>query len=285
MDHEPGPGKMEAALREKVRSDEAAFSASSRPKDTLWDHLVRVARIAERLGRGEGLDPELCRLAGLFHDAGKFAGGTYHRDERSEEEESVAVLQELATSHGIPRPSIDEAAYAIMQLYCDEPGTSPLAGVVFDADNLDKLGRLGVANYFIKAGLHGRGLSPDLLYRLTVELTYAHHAPDCFRTPTGIALAKKHAEETMDFYRRFLYTLREEGLFDFSIEEVEFQGLCLQVVAPPACACGGRLDRRVWSETGMKCIEVHLEHRCTGCGFEHRIRFCQPRLIGRAPGA
>jgi uncharacterized protein len=118
-----------------------------------------------------------------------------------------------------------------------------------------------------------------------VELTYAHHAPDCFRTSSGTAMAKKHAADTLDFYRRFLASLREEGLYDFRIEEVAFEDLSLQVVAPEACPCGGKLERRLWREKGMKCTEVHLEHRCAGCEAAHRIRFCKPRLVRRPPRA
>ncbi len=57
-----------------------------------------------------------------------------------------------------------------------------MAAVLFDADNLDKLGPLGVANYFVKIGLRGRGISTSSILRLTVELTYARHAPRCLAT-------------------------------------------------------------------------------------------------------
>src|SRR3990172_1828287 len=69
---------MEAELRERVRSDEAMYGSRETKTDSLWGHLERVAGFAEKLGIEEGLDPVACRLAGLFHDAGKFAGGSYH---------------------------------------------------------------------------------------------------------------------------------------------------------------------------------------------------------------
>ena len=61
---------LEEALRDHVRHEEAAADQRGRTADSLWDHLLRAARIAEQLGRAEGLDPATCRLAALFHDAG-----------------------------------------------------------------------------------------------------------------------------------------------------------------------------------------------------------------------
>ena len=271
---------MEAALRERIRRDEAQFSASKQGStDSLWGHSKRVAVWTERLGREEGLDPALCRMAGLFHDAGKFAGGRYHEDDRPEEEAAVALLLEMGHAFHAPLPMVEEAASAIQELYRDDPDPSPLAKVLFDADNLEKLGYLGVANYFIKTGLRGSGLSQEGLYKITVELTYAHNASKSFWTSYGRGLARERAEESIAYFRRLLDTLRDDGLFDFRIEEEHFDGLRLLVAAPLTCNCGRRLRRSMWSEKGIKCTEVHLEHGCPDCGSLHHLRFCRPRLI------
>ncbi len=169
-------------------------------------------------------------------------------------------------------------ADAILQLYRDDPEPSPLARVLFDADNLDKLGPLGVANYFAKVGLRGGGVSPKTLHRLTVELTYARHAPKCLLTESGRQLARQRASETIHFVTDLIRTLREDGLYDFRIEEVDFNGLTLDVVSPAACPCGGKLGRLIWEVPGMKCSEIHLKHSCEACGKSQEIRFCRPRL-------
>jgi len=271
-----GDTPWEEDLRERIRTDEAAYSST----DSLWDHLLRVAKIAERLGREEGLDPALCRMAGLFHDAGKFTGGHYHEGDRPEEEDSVVLLKELAQSHKIPNREVELVAEAIIQLYRDDSTPSPLGKVLYDADNLDKLGRLGVANFFIKAGLRGRGVSPAQLYKLTVELTHVHHISDYLWTESGRALAKERAAQSKRFHIHLLDELREDGLYDFKIEEVEFEGVHLQVVSTGVCECSRKLDRRIWSEKGLKCKEIHLEHSCSLCGVISRLRFCRPRGLG-----
>lgn len=265
-------------LRELVRREENLYGRGDTTTDSLWDHLQRVSRLAERLGRAEGVDPFACRLAGLFHDAGKFSRGGYHQDDRPEEEHSVACLRELGGKHGLDPELINRVAEAIRQLYRDDAEPSPLARVLFDADNLDKLGPLGVANYFAKIGLRGRGVSPATLCRLTVELTYARHAPRCMATRSGRDLARLRAPATIRFIDELIDTLREDGLYDLRVEDVDFNGVVLAVVSPAACECGGDLKRRIWEVSGIKCSEIHLRHECATCGKGRELKLCRPRL-------
>jgi 5'-deoxynucleotidase YfbR-like HD superfamily hydrolase len=267
------------ALCRHVRQEEAAYGGGDRAPDSLWDHLLRTAAIAQRLGRSEGLADDTCRLAGLFHDAGKLHQGRLHDDDQPEEVHSVALLHEMAASHGLPEAQVAEVAEAILQLYRDDPQPDPLARVLFDADNLDKLGPLGVANFFIKRGLRGRGISTRVLHRFTVELTYARHAPACMQTRAGRAWARQYAPQTTALLRSLLAQLRDYGAAEYTIEEIEHEGLVLEVVSPLGCDCGGRLQRTIWQEAGLKCTEIHLAHTCSACGDRHQLRFCRPRLM------
>ncbi len=269
---------LEQQLRDRIRADEAAAGREGRGHDSLWDHVSRVAAIARRLGEEEGVDSELCRLAGLFHDAGKFGAGRYHGDDLPEESRSVMVLRELAEDHGVSSATVDAVADAIEQLYRDDPDPTPLAQVLFDADNLDKLGPLGAANYFVKAGLRGRGIGEGVLARVTVELTYARHAPQSLLSGAGRRLAAIRAPQTVQYFHDLLDQLREDGLADLRIETVDHDGFTLDLVVPPACRCGAPLHRRIWDVAGMKCTEIHVEHSCAACGRSRELRFCRPRL-------
>jgi len=269
---------IEHDLCRHVRQAEASLSASRPASDTLWDHLLRVARLAQRLGRDEGLEPGACRLAGLFHDAGKFAGGRLHHDQQPEEERSVELLRLLAQEHGTPEQVVEPVAAAILQLYRSPEQPSPLARVLFDADNLDKLGPLGVANFFVKAGLRGDGISRATLFRLTVELTYSHHAAGCMYTASGRDLARRRAAETDRFLHGLLKALKADGLHDFSVRQIRHKDLDIEVVEPRSCTCGHRLSRRIWDEQGVKCTEIHLQHFCSACGERHELHFCRPRF-------
>jgi hypothetical protein len=118
---------IEDSLRDYVRREETAADQGDRIVDSLWDHLLRTAAITEQLGRSEGLDPSTCRLAALFHDAGKFHKGQRHRDSEPEEKRSVEVLGRFAQSHGIPESRVAEISEAILQLYRCDPEPTPLA--------------------------------------------------------------------------------------------------------------------------------------------------------------
>ena len=269
---------IEDALRDHVRREEEAAEQGGRTADSLWDHLCRTAVIAEQLGRAEGLDPATCRLAALFHDAGKFRRGERHGDSRPEEEHSAEVLRRLAASHGIPESLVEEIGEAILQLYRCDPEPTPLAKVLFDADNLEKLGFLGVANFFVKRGLRGGGISPEFMAQFTVELTYARHAVGCMQTESGRAWARRRAPQTQSFFTSLLDQLREDGLADLVIKELDLDGFPIDAVIPRACSCSKPLIPEMWQDEGIKCQKIHLVHACRDCGERYEVRFCRPRL-------
>ena len=275
---------IERSLRAHVQREEAAAGQTDRKVDSLWNHLVRTARIAEQLGRAEGIDPSTCRLAALFHDAGKFHQGKLHGDSVPEEQHSVEVLAHLAERHGIPADQVAEISEAILQLYRGDPEPTPLAKVLFDADNLDKLGYLGAANFFVKRGLRGRGISRSFMVQFTVELTYARHAVGYMQTEAGQDWARRRAPQTQNFFTLLLDQLREDGLADLVIKELEFDGLLIDAVVPSACSCGRALVPEISQKEGIKCRKIHLVHACRDCDERYEVRFCRPRLANAEEG-
>jgi hypothetical protein len=269
---------IEDSLREHVQREESAADHGDRTVDSLWDHLCRTAEIAEQLGRTEGLDSFTCRLGALFHDAGKFHRGQRHGDSEPEEKRSVEVFVQFAQTHGIPERQVAEISEAILQLYRCDPEPTPLAKVLFDADNLEKLGYLGVANFFVKRGLRGGGISPEFMAQFTVELTYARHAVGCMQTESGRDWARRRAPQTQSFFRSLLDQLREDGLADLVINELEFDGLAIDAVVPSTCSCGRGLVPEIWQDEGIKCRKIHLVHACPDCDDRYEVRFCRPRL-------
>lgn len=267
-------------LTQYIQREEAAFGASRNVPNTLMGHLERVAAHAVRLARAEGVDPFQAELAGLFHDAGKFRAGQYHEGDVPEEEHSIEVLRELWAKGCLEQSIITPVVTAIRQLYRDDPELTPLSKVLFDADNLDKLGLLGIANYFVKSGLRGQGITEDTIIRLTIELTYARYASRGLYTRTARTLAEKRSADTIKFIHDLLAALKEDGLLDASIERTNVADLELEYIAPVACRCGSGIQTRTWVEKGVKCTEIHLELSCPACGKSHKLRFCRPRLVG-----
>ena len=270
---------LEIQLQQFIQHEEEHYHTKSiELTDSLWSHSIRVAALAEKIGLQEGIDPTACRLAGLFHDAGKFFNGAYRSGTVIEEDGSVRVLYKIVEGKGIRQELVDQVAEAILDMYSEDRQLSLLGKILFDADNLDKLGLSGVGNFLIKAGLRGRGLNHSLLYRTGVELTYARYAPETMMTQTGRELAAEKAPQTIDFYHRLLDSLKDDGLFDFNIVEVPYQGVILDIVEPSLCTCGGQTDRRIWAVADLKCRKIHVRHRCNCCDYVHKLEFCRPRL-------
>jgi hypothetical protein len=153
-----------------------------------------------------------------------------------------------------------------------------LARVLFDADNLEKLGYLGVANFFVKRGLRGRGVSPEFMAQFTVELTYARHAEGCMQTEAGREWARRRAPQTQSFFRSLLDQLREDGLADLVIKELDLDGFPIDAVVPRVCSCSKSLVPEMWQDEGIKCQKIHLVHACRDCGERYEVSFCRPRL-------
>ncbi len=270
------PG-LHQTLRELMDRDESQLATESGPPSTLFAHALRVATIARQLAQASpGVSPEDAYLAGLFHDAGKFSGGRYHEGEVAEEELSMAVARRVLPEFGFGADLSDRVATAIRDLY-QESNPGLLTRIVHDADNLDKLGFSGVANFFIKSGLRGRGLGPDLLFKISVELTYARQATRALLTAAGRALATQRAAQSERFFLQLLAELSDDGLFDFTTSTVTFDGVELVLVKPVRCECGGEFDTTVASQPTFKCTELHVCFACNRCPEEHWLRFCRPR--------
>ncbi len=267
-------------LSSLIRKEEASYEGSPNEPDTLMGHLERVAAYAVCLASKEGIDPLRAELAGLFHDAGKFHGGKYHEDDKPEEEYSIEVLHQLAEDDVLSPDIIEDVADAIRQLYRDDFKQTPLSMILFDADNLDKIGLIGIANYFIKSGLRGRGITTEMITDLTVELTYARYAARRFYTKTGRALAERRSTDTIHFIHHFLATFKEDGLFEARIEHARVSDVELEVVTPSACHCGAAMEiKQTWIEQGVKCTEIHLEIACSSCANKQKIKFCRPMFV------
>ena len=147
------------------------------PSEFLLEHSRRTAAIAHKISGTEGIDSFLPALVALYHDAGKFHGGEYHNDNIPEEEHAAVLAERMLTEFGVERSGIEAVLEALRALYDDRlPFVGPCR-VVRDADQLDKLGSLGVGAFFTKAALRGRGLIDALVQTASRELTYALAAP------------------------------------------------------------------------------------------------------------
>ena len=73
--------------------------------------------------------------------------------------------------------------------------------------------------------------------------------------------------------------MRENGLADLAIKELEFDGLLIVAVVPSTCGCGRALVPEIHQKEGIKCQKIHLVHAWRDCDERYEVRFCRPRLV------
>jgi uncharacterized protein len=121
-----------------------------------FDHVLRVYRLAERIGQAEGANIAVVRTATLLHDiarpdqdAGQVADHALEGARRAR--------QILA---GQPSQFVDAVAHAIEahRFRVDRPPQTLEARVLYDADKLDAIGAVGIARAFSYGAHHGQRL-------------------------------------------------------------------------------------------------------------------------------
>lgn len=263
--------------------------AGQAPSKFLLEHSRRAAAIALKISGMEAVDGFIPALVALYHDAGKFHDGEYHKDDVPEEEHAAVLAEKMLTEFGVGRGDIETVLTALRALYNDRlPCVGPCR-IVQDADRLDKLGALGVGAFFTKAALRGRDLVDALVNALSRELTYALAAPRSMFTETGKTLAAKQAAKTIAFFDDLLGDLESWGIASFErrtiLLEEDFRtrdgasmpSMEVTIVMPRACPhCKGSLPLTHWRGRGVKCEKLTARFACEGCGYARETSFCLP---------
>jgi uncharacterized protein len=121
-----------------------------------FDHVLRVLRLAERIGTELGADLEILRAAALLHDAAGAAPGP-GGGRLTHEQASAAFAADVLRDEGWPEDRIQHVVHCIRShryRSVEEPATLE-AQILFDADKLDVVGAFGIARtigYAIQAG-------------------------------------------------------------------------------------------------------------------------------------
>lgn len=146
-----------------ITIEEARCCYSGKDAAHDFEHVVRVLRLAERIGEAEGANMEVLRAAVLLHDVARVAedeGGPCHA------ETGAQRAREILAGH--PRAAVEAVAHAIAThrfRSTDVPLTLE-AKILYDADKLDAIGAIGVARAYAIAGRHGQ--------RLWATVSHAH---------------------------------------------------------------------------------------------------------------
>ncbi|MGC2776737.1 MAG: HD domain-containing protein [Bradyrhizobium sp.] len=284
------PG-LHARIETTLVEAEARYNRESNqaPSSFLLEHTRRTAAIAHKISGMEGVDSFLPVLVALYHVAGKFHDGGYHKDDIPEEEHAAVLAERMLAEFGVERSDIEAVLAALRALYDDRLPCVGACRIVQDADRLDKLGALGVGAFFTKATLRGRGLIDALVHTLSRELTYALAAPRSMFTQTGRTLAAKQAAKTIAFFDDLLSDLESWGIASFERRTIVLEeDFCTRdgasvpkmevtIVMPRACPdCESLLALTHRRERGVKCEKLIARFACAACGDALETSFCLP---------
>ncbi len=261
-----------------IQESEKSFNDDA-PRFTtnfLWDHSFRVGKIAYKLALKEGIDPLVPTIAAILHDAGKFVLGKYHDDEISEEEHSSSVAQKLLVNSGLSKNDIEAVKTAIYALYNEKLECNINCKIVYDADRLEKLGPLGIANFFTKMTLRGANLSSSILKNLSRELTYTAAAPNTMLTKTGKELARTRSQKALLYFDELLEEFAYYDFGRFQVKEFEIEvDQKVTLVIPEKChKCNGEYSVQLSKEMGIKCEKVIVNYSCNKCEQKYKTEFC-----------
>ena len=156
-----------------------------------FGHILRVYRMAERIGTAEGADVEILRAAALLHDS-RGSAPDFDGNVRAEHHEvSASFASEVLTAKGWPKEKIQAVQHCIRAHRFRNKGETPEtieAKVLYDADKLDVLGAIGAARTIAYAALNA-------------EPIYAEPSKQFIET------GQKEAGEPHSSYHEFLFKL------------------------------------------------------------------------------
>lgn len=138
----------------------AHLAAEPCPRDAAHDlgHILRVARLAERIAAEEGADAEVCLAGALLHDL------VYRPKNHPESPLTASLAAALVPQWCRETPGLETKAGAVAAAVASHSwsgGGDPAsleAEVVQDADRLEAIGAVGIARVFATGASFGAGL-------------------------------------------------------------------------------------------------------------------------------
>lgn len=186
-----------------------------------WGHVERVYKLAVKIGKKEGADMNIVKLATYLHDIGRKeemdGGGKVCHAEKGAELAGI-----ILSSYDLDKEIIENIKHCILShRYRNEHKPKTIeAKVLFDADKLDSIGAVGVARDFLFAGYLGathlytgnekKNLKNAKDYAYTKEdtalLEYYYKLKKVksqILTKTGKKIAEERHAYMVDFFKRF----------------------------------------------------------------------------------
>jgi uncharacterized protein len=184
-----------------------------------FSHVERVYHLCMRLGKEEGADLRVLKLAALLHDIGRTHGDENHEIHGAE------MAEEIMTTHGVDAETRKQVIHCIRtHRYRSNAVPETLeAKILYDADKLDAIGAIGVCRAYAFGGENGQKLyrKEDFVKKdnhVTRKLDHAKHTPvveykgklSRIKRKMLTEKGRKVAEERDKFMKTFFHRLKRE---------------------------------------------------------------------------
>jgi uncharacterized protein len=184
-----------------------------------FQHIMRVYKNAELIGKKENADLEVLLLAVLLHDLVVYPKGSAKTSKSADD--SADLAEKWLQRYGYPKDKIDKISYCIRtHSYSKRLVPATLEGKILqDADRLDALGAIGIARTFSVGGSEKRSFynPDDPCWKSGRELNDRDWTLDHFQTKLlklkksmHTKTARKMAQERARFMELFIKQLQKE---------------------------------------------------------------------------
>lgn len=184
-----------------------------------FQHIKRVYKNAEVIGRREGADMKILLPAALLHDLVVYPKASAKTSKSADD--STDMAEKLLRSFRYPQDKIDKICYCIRtHSYSKRLVPATLEGKILqDADRLDALGAIGIARTFSVGGSEKRPFynPDDPFWKSNRELNDREWTLDHFQTKLlklkdsmHTNTARKMGRERAKFMELFIKELQRE---------------------------------------------------------------------------
>jgi len=189
------------------------FSDSKGSHD--WEHTQRVYSLCLHLGKKEGADMEILKIAAILHDIGRKYQDKCH-GKICHAEKGAGLAKELLSKLGVDKEKINKITHCIEthRFRGNKIPKSKEAKILFDADKLDSIGAVGIGRAFLFAGeigakLHDKNININKTKPYTKEDTaYREYMlklkkiKERMLTGEGKRIAKERHKFMVEFFDR-----------------------------------------------------------------------------------
>lgn len=209
---------MPLQLLDRIRTKVKKIYEGRDPAHDL-QHILRVYKNAELIGKREGADMEVLLAAVLLHDIVVYPKGSAKSSKSADD--SADMAEKILKGYGVSKEKIDRISYCIRtHSYSRRLVPATLEGKILqDADRLDALGAIGIARTFSVGGSEDRMFyNPDDPFWKTGrepddrQWTLDHFQAKLLRLKDSMhtKAAQEMAEERTRFMEQFIEQLKKE---------------------------------------------------------------------------